>query len=93
MATSAQVPPASGWVPSRKVIGGFILGLVTIVGHAIASGGFDSTEWAEVLTLLSTVVTAYFVTNAPNDPTEPSNIAAFTSGSAAVDNPDAPAAA
>lgn len=74
MASTAQVPPATGWVPSRKVIGGFVLGLITIVGHAIASGAWDSAEWAETLTLLTTVVTAYFVTNAPGDPTDPNTI-------------------
>jgi hypothetical protein len=74
MATTVSAPPVGGWVPSRKVISAFVIGLLTIAGHAVASGGWDTTEWGELFTLGSGVVAAYFVTNAPGDATDPSTI-------------------
>jgi hypothetical protein len=54
-----------GWLPTRKWWVALITGLITIGGHALASSGWDTAEWAEVLTLASALVTAYLIPNAP----------------------------
>jgi hypothetical protein len=60
----ATVRIQSGWIPTRKWFAALITGLLTIAGHALASGGWDNPEWAEVLTLASSLVIAYLVPNA-----------------------------
>ncbi len=52
-----------GWVPTRKWFAALFAGLLTIGAHAVGSGGWDTSEWAEVLTLGSVLVTSYFVPN------------------------------
>jgi tetrahydromethanopterin S-methyltransferase subunit D len=54
-----------GWLPTRKWLAGLITGLLTIVGHAVATSAWDKAEWAEVLTLASSLAVAYLVPNAP----------------------------
>ena len=56
---------SGGWVPTRKWIAALLSGLVSIAAHAVASGGWDNAEWAEVLTLASGLIVAYFVGNTP----------------------------
>lgn len=69
MATPAvEVPPAGGWMPSRKVIGGFATGVASVLASWLVTGAFDDVERGMVATLLTTVVTAYFVTNQNGDP-------------------------
>jgi hypothetical protein len=68
---AGAVPPVAaaatttGWVPTRKWLAALVTGGLTIVGHAIASGGWDNPEWAEVLTLASALALAYLVPNSP----------------------------
>jgi len=59
------VEPQSSWKPTRKWVGALVIGLLTIGAHAIASGGVDTTEYGEVMTLLISLAGAYFVTNEP----------------------------
>lgn len=65
MAASVEVPPKGGWKPTRKWIGGLVVGLLTIVLHAVTQEGWDSTNTAEVVTLAISLAGAYFVTNDP----------------------------
>ena len=53
-------------MPSRKVFAAAITGVLTIIGHAIASDGWDTTEWGELVTLATALTGAWLV---PNDPT------------------------
>jgi hypothetical protein len=67
--TAAPGVPAAtvthGWLPTRKWFAALVTGIITIAGHALGSGGWDTAEWAEVLTLASLLATSYFVPNAP----------------------------
>jgi hypothetical protein len=54
-----------GWMPTKKWWAALISGLLTIGGHALGSSGWDTAEWAEVLTLASVLATSYLVPNAP----------------------------
>ena len=63
MPTDATIPPVGGWKPTRKWIGGAIIGLLTIVGQAIATGAWDTTEWGALVTLGIALAGSYFVTN------------------------------
>ena len=49
--------------PTRKWWAALITGLLTIVAHAVASGEWNSPEWAELFTLLSGLTVAYLVPN------------------------------
>jgi hypothetical protein len=51
------------WFPTRKWFAGLIGGLLSIGAHAVGSGGWDTPEWAEVLTLASVLATSYLVPN------------------------------
>ena len=63
-AAQPAVVATPGWIPTRKWIAALITGLLTIGGHALASSGWDTPEWAEVLTLASSLAIAYLVPNA-----------------------------
>lgn len=52
-----------GWMPTRKWTAGLLAGVLTIGAHAVGSEGWDKAEWAELLTLGSSLVMAYFVPN------------------------------
>lgn len=53
----------SSWIPTRKWIAAFWTGVLLIVGHAIATSGWDATEWGELVTLASGLGVAYLVPN------------------------------
>lgn len=53
-------------VPTRKWFAAAITGALTVVGHALASGGFDTTEYGELVTLAIALTGAWLV---PNDAT------------------------
>lgn len=55
----------SSWKPTKKWVGAAVVGLLTIAAHAVASQGWDVTENAELMTLLLSLASAYFVTNDP----------------------------
>ncbi len=60
----AAVPVAkTSWMPTRKWWSGLAAGLFTIAAHAVASQGWDATEWGELLTLGASLATAYGVSN------------------------------
>jgi hypothetical protein len=53
-------------MPTKKWRVAAATGILTIVGHALGSSGWDHAEWAELFTLASMLVTSYAF---PNDPT------------------------
>jgi hypothetical protein len=50
-------------MPTRKWVSGLVAGIVTIAAHALASQGWDTTEWGELLTLAGVMATAYGVSS------------------------------
>jgi len=50
-------------MPSRKWLSALVAGLFTIASHALATQGWDTTEWGELLTLAAALATAYGVSN------------------------------
>lgn len=62
MAT-AGIPPQGGWRPTKKWIGGLVIGLLTILLHAVSQGGWDASNTGELVTLALSLAGAYFVTN------------------------------
>lgn len=52
-------------MPTKKWIAAAITGLLTIIGHAIASGQWDTTEWGELVTLGIALTGAWLQPNAP----------------------------
>lgn len=63
MAPLAEVPPTTGWKPTRKVISAAVTGVASILASWIATGAFDDVERGMSATLITAVVSAYFVTN------------------------------
>jgi hypothetical protein len=57
--------PETSLKPTRKWIAAAVVGVVTILVHTVASGGWDATEWAEVLTLATGLAAGYVQTNDP----------------------------
>ena len=55
--------PQKSWMPTKKFVGAGVIGAITIAAHALASSGWDATENAELMTLLVSLATAYFVPN------------------------------
>ena len=51
------------WLPTRKWWAALLAGAFTIGAHAVGSHGWDGPEWAELLTLLAALATAYGATN------------------------------
>jgi hypothetical protein len=51
------------WAPTRKFVAALLTGLLTIAGHAIASGAWDTTEWGELVALGTALTAAYVVPN------------------------------
>src|SRR4051794_24730914 len=49
--------------PTRKWVAALISGGFTIGAHAFGSGGWDDTEWAEVMTLGAGLASSYFALN------------------------------
>jgi hypothetical protein len=60
------VEDTHSWWPTRKWFAVAISGLFTIASHAAGSGGWDSIETAEVLTLSAGLASSYLT---PNDDT------------------------
>jgi len=63
----SAVPAAAAttnWMPTRKWFSGLAAGIFTIAAHALASKGWDTPEWGELLTLAAAMATAYGVSNA-----------------------------
>lgn len=56
----------NSWLPVRKWWASAITGVLTIVGQALATGAWDTTEWGALVTLGIALTGAYFV---PNEPT------------------------
>jgi hypothetical protein len=56
-------PPSR--LPTNKWLAVLVSGLFTIGAHAIASHGWDSTEWAELFTLFSGLALSYLTPNQP----------------------------
>lgn len=52
-------------MPTKKWLAAAITGVLTIVGHAIASEGWDTTEWGELVTLAIALTGAWLTPNAP----------------------------
>jgi hypothetical protein len=50
-------------LPTKKWWAALLTGLLGIVGHAILSEGWDTTEWGELVTLAIALVGAYFKSN------------------------------
>lgn len=65
MPVSANIPPAGGWVPTKKWVAALVSGLLLIGVHAFASGGWDKTEWGELGALITAQSAAYVVKNDP----------------------------
>lgn len=61
----APVHGPVSWVPTRKWFAAAVTAALTVAGHAVASGGWDATEWGELIAAGLPLVSAYFV---PNDP-------------------------
>jgi hypothetical protein len=62
----SAIPAATAttnWVPSRKWFSGLAVGILTIGAHALASQGWGTTEWGELLALATAMATAYGVSN------------------------------
>jgi hypothetical protein len=55
---------ASSLVPTRKWIAGALVGLLTILGQAVATGGWDAVESGSAITLAIALVGSYLVPNA-----------------------------
>jgi len=53
----------NSYKPTKKVIAAAVTGILVVVGHGIASGGFDATEWGELVTLGIALTGAYLRTN------------------------------
>jgi hypothetical protein len=51
------------WLPTRKWWAALFAGAFTIGAHAVGSHGWDGPEWAEFLTLLAALSTAYGAAN------------------------------
>jgi hypothetical protein len=51
------------WVPTRKWWAALFSGAFTIGAHAVGSRGWDGPEWAEFLTLLAALASAYGAAN------------------------------
>jgi hypothetical protein len=51
------------WRPTRKWWAALFSGAFTIGAHAVGSGGWDGPEWAEFLTLLAALASAYGAAN------------------------------
>ncbi len=64
-APDGNITEKSTWMPTRKWIGGLVTGLAAILAVTIESGGFDGTEKGMLATLITSLVSAYFVTNQP----------------------------
>jgi hypothetical protein len=58
--------PRKSWIPTNKWFAALVTGCLAIVGHSIASEGWDATEWGELVALGISLAGAYFI---PNDPT------------------------
>jgi hypothetical protein len=50
-------------MPTRKWWSALAAGVFTIAAHALASQGWDASEWGELLTLGASLATAYGVSN------------------------------
>jgi hypothetical protein len=57
------VEDTHSWWPTRKWFAVAIAGLFTIASHAAGSGGWDSVETAEVLTLSAGLASSYLTPN------------------------------
>jgi hypothetical protein len=55
--------PSRGWLPTRKWWAALFSGAFTIGAHAVGSHGWDGPEWAEFLTLLAALASAYGAAN------------------------------
>jgi hypothetical protein len=51
------------WLPTRKWWAALFAGAFTIGAHAVGSHGWDGPEWAELLTLMAALSTAYGAAN------------------------------
>jgi hypothetical protein len=51
------------WLPTRKWWAALFSGAFTIGAHAVGSHGWDGPEWAEFLTLLAALASAYGAAN------------------------------
>ena len=64
----SAVPVAAGtsssWMPTRKWWSALAAGIFAIAGQALATKGWDTTEWGELFTLAAAMATAYGVPNA-----------------------------
>jgi hypothetical protein len=54
---------ATSYKPTKKWIAAAVSGVLLIVVHAIASGGFDTTEWGEVGALVTALAASYVQSN------------------------------
>jgi hypothetical protein len=53
----------ASWWPTKKWWTALIAGVFTIGAHALGSGGWDHTEWAELLGMGASLATAYGTSN------------------------------
>jgi len=51
-------------MPTRKWWSALAAGIFTIAGQALATQGWDTTEWGQLFTLAAAMATAYGVPNA-----------------------------
>ena len=63
MSAVSAVAATKSWIPTRKWFAGLAAGVFTIGAHALASNGWDTTEWGELMTLAAAMATAYGVSN------------------------------
>jgi hypothetical protein len=61
--TSYATPELHAWLPTRKWWAALFSGAFTIGAHAVGSGGWNGPEWAEFLTLLAALSSAYGASN------------------------------
>jgi hypothetical protein len=58
-----EARPRGTWLPTRKWWAALFSGGFTIGAHAVGSHGWDGPEWAEFLTLLAALASAYGAAN------------------------------
>lgn len=59
----ANVVAATSYKPTKKWFAAAVSGVLLIVVHAFASGGFDTTEWGEVAALVTALAASYVQSN------------------------------
>jgi tellurite resistance protein len=64
---TGQVEPVEikPYVPTKKWFAALIVGVATVIAHAVASGGWDATENGELLALATALGGAYIKRNDP----------------------------